>query len=66
MEYKESVTVVSGVSIFVGIVGKGWMSLLVPKVDGPMGSDEELSVDIMNQISIYELDVLWYGGGGIS
>jgi hypothetical protein len=38
----------------------------ISEVNGPMGGEWEPSIDVMNQISIYELDVEWYGGGGIS
>jgi hypothetical protein len=54
------------VSRFMGGIGEGWISSFIPEVDGPMGGEGRQSVDVMNQISIYELDVSWYGGGGIS
>jgi hypothetical protein len=39
MEYRESVTVGSGVSRFMGVVGEGWISSFIPEVDGPMGDE---------------------------
>jgi hypothetical protein len=66
MEYREFVTIESGVSRFMGVVGEDWMLSFVLEIDGPIGGEWRQSVDFINQISRYELDVPWYGGGGIS